>query len=477
MEISGFKYLAIGFLAAGLLLGGCSKGEDDLSDSEVYMLISSLAATVKTWTHPEDLSDNISPDGSGGGYPQVAMNASGEAVIVWRQSDGSHTQVFKSENRDGAWTHPAGLSDNISPDGQEVGGPQVAMNAGGDAVIVWKQSDGAQGQIFKSECRGGVWSHPGNLSDNISIDGHGANSPQVAMSANGEAVIVWQQHDGSNYQIFMSEYRGGSWSHPTGIGDNISPDGQNAESARVVMSADGDAVIVWMQSDGVNNQIFMSEYRDGSWDHPSGLGDNISPDGQEALSPQVAMNADGDAMIVWQQSDGSHTQIFKSEYRNGVWDHPDDLTDNISPDVQNASYPAVAMDDSGDAVIVWPQYEDTYLQLFKSECRSGVWNHPSGLGDSISPAGQHVWYPEVAMSSNGDAVIVWTQSDGSNRQVFKSEYRSGVWTNPSGLDDNISPDGQDAYYPQVATNSSGEAVIVWYQSDGVQAQIFKSEYR
>ena len=81
------------------------------------------------------------------------------------------------------------------------------------------------------------------------------------------------------------------------------------------------------------------------------------------------------------------------------------------------------------------------------------------------------------MSSNGDAVIVWTQSDGSNRQVFKSEYRSGVWTNPSGLDDNISPDGQDAYYPQVATNSSGEAGIVWYQSDGVQAQIFKSEYR
>jgi hypothetical protein len=55
-----------------------------------------------------------------------------------------------------------------------------------------------------------------------------------------------------------------------------------------------------------------------SWIHPADLADNISPDGQDAYivcSPQVAMDDNGDAIITWEQSDGSNWQIFKSEYR------------------------------------------------------------------------------------------------------------------------------------------------------------------
>jgi hypothetical protein len=52
----------------------------------------------------------------------------------------------------------------------------------------------------------GTWTHPSGLSDNISPDGQGANEPQVAMDDNGNAIITWYQFDGSDYQIFMSEY-------------------------------------------------------------------------------------------------------------------------------------------------------------------------------------------------------------------------------------------------------------------------------
>ncbi len=80
------------------------------------------------------------------------------------------------------------------------------------------------------------------------------------------------------------------------------------------------------------------------------------------------------------------------------------------------------------------------------------------------------------MNAAGDAVVVWWQSDGSYKQIFKSEYRSGAWTHPASLSDNVSPDGQSTYRPQVAVNASGDAVIVWQQSDGTYLQIFKSEY-
>jgi hypothetical protein len=131
------------------------------------------------------------------------MDAGGNAVITWEQTvDGSNLQIFKSEYQDGAWTHPEGLDDNISPDGDAYNN-QVAMDAGGNAVIVWESNS----RIFKSEYRSGAWTHPEGLDDNISPDGEDANFPQVAMGAGGNAVIVWPQHDGTRLQIFKSEYR------------------------------------------------------------------------------------------------------------------------------------------------------------------------------------------------------------------------------------------------------------------------------
>ncbi len=429
------------------------------------------------WMHPKGLWDNISPDGQNASSPQVAMDDKGNAIIVWQQNDGSSkSQIFKSEYRGGVWTHPGGLSDNISPDGQNATSPQVAMDGKGNAIIVWHQNDGKKSQIFKSEHRGGVWTHPGGLSDNISPDGQNAYNPQVAMDDRGNAIIVWQQGDGSKNQIFKSEYRGGVWTHPGGLSDNISPDGQDASSPQVAMDNDGNAIIVWRQLDGANYQIFMSVYRCGVWTHPGGISDNISPDGQEADNPQVAMDNNGNAIIVWKQYEGSSSnQIFMSEYRNGVWIHPQNISDYISIVHQNAHDPQVAMDDNGNAIIVWMQWDGANDQIFMSEYRRGAWKHPASRSDNISPDKQSAYLPQVAMDNNENAVIVWQQIDGSKRQIFKSECWGGVWKHPDGLSDNISPDGQEGLAPQVAMDDNGNAVIVWQQFDGLKNQIFKSE--
>ncbi len=61
-------------------------------------------------------------------------------------------------------------------------------------------------------------------------------------------------------------------------------------------------------------------------------------------------------------------------------------------------------------------------------CAGKAWTNPSSLADNISPAGQNADYPEVAMDDNGNTVITWRQYDGSNYQIFKSEYRNGVWS-------------------------------------------------
>ena len=192
------------------------------------------------------------------------------------------------------------------------------------------------------------------------------------MDNNGNAIITWQGSDGSNPQIYKSEYRSGSWTHPSGPSDNISPDGYDVQESQVAMDDNGNAILTWYQFiNATDFQIFKSEYRDGSWTHPSGLNDYISPGDYIAAGPQVAMDNNGNAILTWYQSDSdSNFQIFKSEYRDGGWTHPSSITDNISPDGYHAVSSQVAMDNNGNAIIVWQQYVSaTITQVFKSEYR------------------------------------------------------------------------------------------------------------
>jgi len=454
-----------------------SNGAGTIYSEDVTSIL--VICVDKGWTHPSDLSDNISPDGQSAFSPNVAVGDNRNALIVWRQWVGNRSQIFKSEYRDGIWNHPADLSDNISPNGESAWYAQAAMDNRGDAIVVWYQSVGLYNRIYKSEYRDGNWTHPSDLSDGISPDlqYQEASSAYAAMDNKRNALIVWYQYDGGPSQIFKSEYRQRIWAHPSGLSDNISPDGQSAYAPQAVMDDNGNALVVWMQSDGNNDQIFKSEYRGGFWTDPADLADNISPDGQPAFSPEVAMDNNGNAIIVWYQRDGNYHQIYKSEYRGGIWTHPAGLSDSISPKGQDAKYPEAAMDNNGNALVVWHQSEGNSTQIFLSEYRGGVWTHPADLSDSISPDGQRAEYPEAAMDNNGDALIVWNQFDGIGSQVFKSEYRQGVWIHPADLSDNISPDGTFVRRQQVAMDDSGSALVVWQQIDdnGVE-QIFKSEY-
>jgi uncharacterized protein YheU (UPF0270 family) len=409
-----------------------------LNDSIAYQIFKGEYLNG-AWVYPSGPSDNVSPGGYDGADPQVATDNNGNVIIVWSESNGHKDQIYKSEYRNGSWSYPSSLNDSISPTDQDAFQPQVAMDNSGNAIIVWRQYDGSFYQIFKSEYRSGAWTHPTGIDDNVSPGGGGAADPRIAMDDSGNALIVWNQYDGNFYQIFKSEYRSGAWTHPSALSDNISPDGQSTSENEVAMDNNGNAIIVWSQNDGTVKQIFKSEYRSGAWTNPANLADNISPDSLGSLDPHVAMDDDGNALIVWRQSDGSFVQVFKSDYRNGTWVNPTGPTDNISPDNQNVSDVNVAMDDNGNAIIVWGESDGSFDQVFKSEYRNGVWTHPTGLTDNISPNGQITSDAQVAMDNNGNALIVWTQSNGTSPQVFKSEYRTGTWVYPTDLADNITP--------------------------------------
>jgi hypothetical protein len=432
------------------------------------------------WTHPGSLANNISPTTLYAyDSPSIAMGNNEEAVLVWRQSQEFYVDsyVFKSEYEGGEWTHPGSLANNISPVDDAAYAAEVAMDDSGNAIIVWEVYNGTKTRIYTSEKRGGLWSHPGSVTNSISPDiGPGAFVPKVAMDNNGNSIITWQQNDGTKNRIFKSEYRDSSWTHPVTYNDSINPLDitSNAYIPDVAMADNGDAIIIWTQT-----SLFKSEYRSGAWTHPSTEYDYISPDdGQMFVQDNdVAMDENGNTIIVWQQNNGSYNRVYMSEYRGGTWTHPGSLANSISPAGPGANSPKVAMDNNGNAIITWRQSDGTKNQIFKSEYRSGSWTHPASLTDNISPDGQNSDSPDIAMNDNGNAIITWQQFDGSDVQIFKSEYRNSSWTHPASLAESISPGGWSASVPVVAMDDNDNTIITWVQYNGSSYQIYFSEYR
>lgn len=431
---------------------------------------------IKTWTQPNSITDNISPDGQDASFSSVAVDNAGNTIIVWVQFDGLNNQVFKSEYRNGTWSNPSSINDNISPDGQDAIAPQVAMDNNGNAVIAWMQFNGFNFQVYKAEYRNGTWSYPVDLDDNISPDGQDVSAPQIAMNDNNEIVIAWSQNDGLNSQVFKAEYRAGIWTTPSSLDDNISPSSEYADDPKIALNDNGNAIITWVGLDGSNFQIFKSEYNAGVWSNPSSLSDHISLGGQDCDPPAIAMDAQGNAIIVWSQSDSANTQVFKAEYRSGAWTTPSTLSDNISPDGQSTSSAQVAISND-HAVIVWVQSDGVAAQIFKSEYDNGVWINPTNLNDNISPNDQDARYPFITTDFKNNFLITWNQADDTSfNQVFRATNQNGVWTIPSSLADNITPDGQNVDHVTSAMGDQG-SIIVWEQPDGANYQIFKAEYR
>ncbi len=450
-----------------------SNGSGTVSGADVSNVLVSCAG--KTWHLPASLADYLSVAGGDADDPQVALNAAGDAVVVWEQYDGGNLQIYKAELKGGSWSMPTDLTDHLSVAGTDAENPQVALNAAGDAVVVWQQKDGdSHSQIYKAELKSGSWSTPADLNDHLSIAGTNASNPQVALNAAGDAVVVWVQANPGNLQIYKAERRGGSWSVPADLTDALSVSGTTAFYPKVALNADGDAVVVWEQHDGSDWHVYKAELHGGNWRAPADLTDYLSVAGTGADNPQVALNAAGDAVVVWRQSDGSHWQIYKAERQEGSWSVPADLTDHLSVAGTGADKPQVALNAAGDAVVVWTQLG----RILKAELHEGNWTTPADLNDQLSVVGSAAYEPQVALNAAGDVVVVWKHSDWSHWQIAKAERHNDSWTTPEGVDDHLSVAGTNADKPQVALSATGDAVVVWRQdNDAGFFQIYKAEYR
>ncbi len=252
--------------------------------------------------------------------PSVALDAEGDFVVVWyspgsagTDSDGWSVQGQRYAS-DGSAAGGEFQVNTYTTDFQLY--PQVAVAADGDFVVVW-DSDASGGTDSSGySIHGQRYAADGSAAGGeFQVNTYTANGqrfPSVAVDAAGDFVVVWQSFgsggsDTSRWSIQGQRYA----SDGTFLGGELqintyTTEGQFVPS--VAQGAGGDFVVVWY-SDGsggtdssfhsIQGQRYAS---DGSTVGGQFQINTYTTDGQ--FNPSVAQGADGDFVVVW-DSDGS----------------------------------------------------------------------------------------------------------------------------------------------------------------------------
>ena len=137
----------------------------------------------------------------------------------------------------------------------------------------------------------------------ISDAGQDANFPQLSIDAAGNTFFAWQRFDGTEDRAQVSTLSAaGVFSAPV----TISNAGEPAYDTQVGADAVGTAVVTYQRSDGTNARIRARRV-----DLAGGVTAvrTLSDAGQSAFSPELAVNAAGNAAVVWQRNDGVDDRV------------------------------------------------------------------------------------------------------------------------------------------------------------------------
>jgi hypothetical protein len=82
--------------------------------------------------------------------------------------------------------------------------------------------------------------------------------------------------------------------------------------------------------------------------------------------------------------------------------------------------------------------------------------------------------PKIAVDGTGNAIAVWYQSDGTRDNIWANRFDagSGAW----GTAQVIETEDGNAQFPHIAVDGSGNALAVWQQSDGTRINIWANRF-
>lgn len=306
------------------------------------------------WSSPVTISDtSFNSD-----LPNMVSNrfgTLGNAAAIWHHYNGTNFIARASELPfEGSWS----TATSIFASGEDAMLPMVGMDASGNLVAVSILYDGTgYATVASSKIVNDTWGPSYTLSDND----ESVNATSLAVSSGGDAAVAWCDYNGTTYQINVATLPyGDSWSSATVI-SNTSND---AYMPMIKMDATGNMVAIWIAFDGSEYVLQAASCPSGgSWSSTT----TLSSSGSNVGNINLLVTEAGNAHVVWDEDDGSNSSILYAALPyQGSWS----TAVSVSDTTDYSYLPSIALDDAGNAVAAWLQFDGSDVFVWASTLAS-----------------------------------------------------------------------------------------------------------
>ena len=331
--------------------------------------------------------------------------------------------------------------------------PDIAMNASGDIAATWVTVSGV--------VQAAVRPAGGNFGPIADLTAAGATNAHVAIDGSGGAVVVWEIPATSSPATVQASIHppGG----PFGPTQNLSVVGEDAREPQVAMDPAGNAVATWLKGGTVVQAAARAA--GGSFFGPFTLTVMTPVAEQAQQAPQVAMDRQGNAVVVWTNTD---LRVRASMRRAGASFAGASFAGaaHVFQGGMGVQGAKVAMTSSGEAVAIWQTVTGGGSSTINSS--TSVGGAPFSTGALVSPMGQALTNPTVGVSASGEAIAVWQRTVSPGNFSVQSAIRlGGAWQTRADLP-NVGSIPQSPR-PQIAMNPAGDTIVTWFGTTGVNA--------
>ena len=419
----------------------------------------------------------------------AARTALGLIILAGALTIGSASKIYAQASSDlvaegAAAPRAFSATQTLSPRGFDAGHQQVAVDRAGSGVFVWTHGfssfGGCSGDIIICSVQARARKAYGSLSPVQTLSAEGelhAVGALAGIDNSGNAVIVWMARDGENQceggfsDCLRIQARRRSASGALTAIQTLSPAGNSAFDPHVAVDSGGRAYIVWARAQSsCGGSCFRIEARVRSAAGALGAIKTLSANGQQ---PRVAVTADGDAVFSWIDNESGFDVKARARSASGDWSPVKAISGapgGFGAFVGDTDEHALALDQNGNAVIVWigsdPAFDCDGLRCRIVQAR--VLSATGSLApiQSISSPGRVVADPGVG-AANGKAVFVWYQQDdtlqcgGGQNGCFRARARTRAAGGALGQVLALSKPGQHATQTRVAVDQRGNALFVW----------------
>lgn len=251
---------------------------------------------------------------------------------------------------------PLGANVRLVP----AGGAVIATDAVGNHVAIWHvrervggapvESSRIKGQCYSSALKPSGAAFYIDTAPDDDERGFRLNRPTVARTASGEFVVVWTRDDRAR----LRRYEKSCSPALEGERDVSASVGTQHGGADIAMAADGTFAITWASLDRGIPYIKLRRFNQKSM--PRDTSDLVVKSGDSVSHPSIAMDLTGNLVVVWEgyQQGRVSTDIFASLLaRDGTGRSLSVPCQVNYRDGGLASDPDVAMDANGDFVVAW----------------------------------------------------------------------------------------------------------------------------